>query len=105
MATAGIVGKGQTTTSNANENILNGVDLSKMDLTTIAVRVRSTSAAACIVRIPELHGETANEGAYLPAGTTEYFRVSNGGINAVYVGGDGGTATIDWYATAKTNLR
>lgn len=105
MATAGVVGKGQTTTSNANEDVLSGIDLSRMDITTIAVRVRSTSAAACIVRIPELHGDTANAGAYLPAGTTEYFRVSNGGVNSMFVSGDGGTATIDWYATAKTNMR
>lgn len=68
--------------------------------TTIMVKA---GVADIVVRIPELHGDTAKSGCTIAAGDREYFRIDNGGISSAYVSG-GATSTVTWSPVAHTKL-
>lgn len=99
MATQGTTGTGQTV-STSEETLFTSENWAGRPPTTICISVRSTSAAPLVVRIPELHGDSG--GAYIEAGSKEYFRVNDGGIKTIYALGSGGDATVDWYPVATT---
>jgi len=97
--TPGAVGIGQSTAAAGEEAAFNG----SIPGTTLCVRCRSASAFPAIVRVPPLHGGTANVGAVVMPGEREYFRVGHQDIpSTVMIGGDGGAATVDWYLVART---
>jgi len=72
--------------------------------TTILIQVDSASAAALQVSVTGVHtSKTDGTGTYfsMAAGTEQAFRGSLDGITAVYVKGNGGTATFNWSVIAR----
>lgn len=65
-------------------------------LASILVRCRSDSPVNVKVRIPELHGAAGH--ALVLVGTEQIFRVSNYGIDEVFV--QNNTGKVDWFGVA-----
>lgn len=96
--TQGITGTGQTPA--AGEALAYDFGANGKVVTTICVRNRTAATGEATVRIPILHGSTVDTGATIVAGEREYFRVNDGGIDAMYIGG--ALASVDWYPVAVT---
>lgn len=70
---------------------------------TILIQVAAASAAPLQVSVTGVHGpETDGTGTYfsMAAGTEQAFRAGLDDITAVYVKGNGGTATFSWSVIA-----
>lgn len=67
-------------------------------ITTMLVKVRSTSPVAVTVRVPQLHGTSG--GLVLQPGESQAFRVGNFQLEKLYLSGN--TGIVDWGAISGT---
>jgi hypothetical protein len=96
--TPGLSGVSQTV--GASEELFFQSPAGNVHVTTLCVKVDALSPTYARVRIPELHGTTANTGLVIAPGEKEYFRVEDGALLTAYVSGN--TAIIHWGGTART---
>lgn len=99
--TRGTVGVNGTTDAAAEEEAFHSTD-GDIPCSTMMVRCRSGATSPARVRIPALHGSTADVGVVILQGEREYFRVGHADIGQMFIGGVGGVTTVDWGPVTQT---
>ena len=100
--TEGITGVNQST-AGATEELAYDSSVDGGKFTTFVVRCTSAASNSAVVRVLPMHSLIdAGSGVPIVAGDREYFRVGDGQIEQVYIGGSGGATTVDWGPVAST---
>ena len=98
--TPAVTGENQTIDNTSYQRIYppltTPVDPRGAKLASMLVRCRADSPVSIRVRVPALHGP--NGSALLSPGTEQIFRVSNYGLDEVFV--ETNTGKVDWFGVA-----